>query len=78
MITGTVGEIDVKVVKTIKHRDHDEPLVLDGDGAAPPEDVGGPAGYADFLAHHQRRGTVPSGNICWNGPKTRDIWIISI
>ena len=42
-------EIDVKVVKTIKHRDHDEPLVLDGDGAAPPEDVGGPAGYADFL-----------------------------
>lgn len=46
---GDGWEIDVKVVKTIKHRDHDEPLVLDGDGAAPPEDVGGPAGYADFL-----------------------------
>lgn len=46
---GDAWEIDVKVVKTIKHRDHDEPLVLDGDGAAPPEDVGGPAGYADFL-----------------------------
>lgn len=46
---GDGWEIDVKVVKTIKHRNHDEPLVLDGDGAAPPEDVGGPAGYADFL-----------------------------
>lgn len=46
---GDGWEIDVKVVKTIKHRDHDEPLVLDGDGAAPPEDVGGPVGYADFL-----------------------------
>lgn len=46
---GDGWEIDVKVVKTIKHRDHDEPLVLDGNGAAPPEDVGGPAGYADFL-----------------------------
>lgn len=46
---GDGWEIDVKVVKTIKHRDHDEPLLLDGNGAAPPEDVGGPAGYADFL-----------------------------
>lgn len=46
---GDGWEIDVKVVKTIKHRDHDEPLILDGNGAAPPEDVGGPAGYADFL-----------------------------
>lgn len=41
--------IDVKVVKTVRRRGSDEPVVLDGEGAAPPEDVGGPGGYGDFL-----------------------------
>ena len=67
---GDGWEIDVKVVKTIKHRNHDEPLVLDGDGAAPPEDVGGPAaGACGRLA-------VPSGGVDEeSGPNSQPSWI---
>ncbi|KAB7789855.1 DUF6429 family protein [Bifidobacterium leontopitheci] len=46
---GDDWEHDIKLVKTISKADIDHPVVRDSEGEAPPEDVGGPWGYAEFL-----------------------------
>ena len=46
---GDGWEIDVKLVKTLKNTNDAQPRILAGEGAAPPEDVGGIWGYHEFL-----------------------------
>lgn len=40
---------DVKLVGEVRDYPHPYPLVFDGEGACPPEDVGGVYGFEDFL-----------------------------
>ena len=46
---GDGWEHKVKVVKTLRDADITAPQLMDGKGDAPPEDVGGPGGFEDFL-----------------------------
>ncbi|MBQ7599046.1 MAG: plasmid pRiA4b ORF-3 family protein, partial [Clostridia bacterium] len=46
---GDGWEIDLKVRSVIEDHDKAYPVCTSADGAAPPEDVGGVYGYADFL-----------------------------
>lgn len=46
---GDGWEHKVKLLKTIKDADVTAPQLVAGEGDAPPEDVGGPGGFEDFL-----------------------------
>lgn len=47
---GDGWEHKIKLVKTLRDADVTAPQLMRGDGDAPPEDVGGPGGFEDFLA----------------------------
>ena len=46
---GDGWEHKVKLVKTLRNADATTPQLVAGEGDAPPEDVGGPGGFEDFL-----------------------------
>lgn len=46
---GDGWEHKIKLVKTIRNADVSAPQLVAGEGDAPPEDVGGPGGFEDFL-----------------------------
>lgn len=47
---GDGWEHKVRLVKTLRDADVTAPQLMAGEGDAPPEDVGGPGGFEDFLA----------------------------
>lgn len=47
---GDGWEHKIKLVKTLRDADVTAPQLMRGEGDAPPEDVGGPGGFEDFLA----------------------------
>lgn len=46
---GDNWEHEIKLIKTNKTSEMEHPMVRGGEGDAPPEDVGGPWGFAEFL-----------------------------
>lgn len=46
---GDNWQISIDLIREIAHHDQDSPFLLDAQGKAPPEDVGGIGGYAEFL-----------------------------
>lgn len=46
---GDDWQVTIDLIREIPHHDQDSPFLLDAQGKAPPEDVGGIGGYAEFL-----------------------------
>ncbi|KJS41158.1 MAG: hypothetical protein VR70_05250 [Rhodospirillaceae bacterium BRH_c57] len=65
---------DVQVMRTLAPEEGvDYPVLLEWSGACPPEDVGGPPGYADFLeAINDPEHEAHEDVVAWNGEVSFD------